>query len=429
MASLFGTFVIAWLGTACGSKTERIISKIPEVISVAGGGAQAGSGGSLPVTTSPVSAVGNPIGYGAGTTGGGLQNAVIVATCDDLKTELGIPDRQLVILVNADAIVDCSNPLIAPDCTTGDAGTFGCTTTCKLACDSTTGDTQRYTVRPLDPTATDCSSLKGSNSSYTADTPRVLMPRNETPIFVQSNKTLLGANSHATIRGANLILGANISNVIIQNLNFDNVNPALVEAGDAITLSGADHVWIDHCQFSNISDGSIDVTNGTNVTYSWNHFYGPNNLACGGKNNQTSTVDKASTVTVHHCYYDNTLGCGPKVTDTSKAHIFNNVWQSASYYSIQVADTAQATIQNNLFADSKKPYYGSDSCLTQSPACGISASGNAFDGISSTETQDTGGTVAPLPYDATTYTLDDAGQAGFKPNVTQGAGPTLTVSQ
>lgn len=371
-----------------------------------------------------MSAQGTPIGFATsgtgGTTGGGTQPVLIIQDCDQLESALQSSDNPAVAVIEAGKTIECAKPIV-PDCTSVPDGTPGCTKACVLACDSTTGDTTRKTYRPL--SGTDCSALKGSNSSYTASTPIQRMQRNERTVLIKSNKTLLGLDNASTIRGANLYLTSETSNVIIQNLNFADVNPALIEAGDAITIDGANHVWVDHCAFSGISDGDIDSMSGTNITYSWNHFVGANNYACGGKHNSASTISESSSVTVHHNYFDNTLSCSPKVTDTSVAHIFNNVWQSVEYYSIQVANQAQATIQNNFFSDSKKPYYGSDSCLTKSPSCAMSASGNQFDGISKTESQDTGGTVGPIPY--TNYKLDDALQSGFKDSVTQYVGPTL----
>lgn len=481
---LYGAFAVALLVSACGENTERVIAKIPEAPSASGagpasGGAPAGSGGETPTdsggtgaagasdsstgvgststggvsasggatggdttggtsaiaTGQAIAAAGSPVGYASigtgGTSGGRKQAALLVKNCTELEAALTANDNLAVIAIGADKTIDCTDPNPPPNCAAATLANLiaGCSTTCMIACDSTTGDTTRPTYRPLDPSFKDCYDLNKNNSDYKSTTPMVPMTNTVKKIYVRSNKTLIGLNNASTLKGANLILNSDASNVIIQNLNFDQVNPALIEAGDAISIDGAHHVWIDHCKFSNVSDADIDVTNGTFITYSWNYFYGTNNYACSGKQNSTSTISGSgqSTVTIHHNYFENTLGCSPKVTDTSKVHIFNNVWQSVGYYSIQVANQAQATIQNNLFSDSKKPYYNSDSCLTKSSPCSISASGNQFDGISTTETQDTGGTVTALPYDSTTYTLDDAKQTGFKDGVTQNAGPTLTV--
>ena len=455
----YGALGTASLAFACSENTERVLSKTPEATTSAGTGAAAGgasstpAGGSTPtpaggttssttggtstILTGPaMGALGNPIGYASigtgGTSGGRTQPVILVRTCAELESALTTDNSLAVVAIEANKTLDCSDPNPAPNCAGAelDAGIAGCSITCKITCDSTTGDTTRPTFRPLDPSYANCSALKGSNSSYTADTPMVPMANTVKKIYVNSNKTLLGLNAASTLKGANLYLNSETSNVVIQNLNFDQVNPAMIEAGDAITIDGANHIWVDHCKFSNVSDGDIDVTNGTYVTYSWNHFYGINNYACAGKQNSASTISGSgqSTVTLHHNYFNNTLGCSPKVTDTSKVHIFNNVWQSVAYYSIQAANQAQATVQNNFFSDSKKPYYGSDSCLTKTPPCAISASGNQFDGISTTETQDNAGSVTPLPYESTTYTLDDATKTGSKDSVTQYVGPTLTFS-
>jgi pectate lyase len=361
-----------------------------------------------------MSAAGAPIGYAAyetgGTTGGGLKPALVVTNCDQLTRALATDDNSSVVVIDNIAI-NCAI-----------AGAM--VQTCPLTCDSNTGDSKQI-FRVLG-SHSDCSAF-----SIPATTPYVYMNRNETTILVKSNKTLIGRGKTATITGATLYLQAGVSNVIVQNLTLQDVNPSLIEAGDAITIDGANHVWVDHCTFRRISDGFVDVVNTVDtilprdITISWNHFDGSNEYACSKQHNYTNTIENG-TVTFHHNLYDHTLGCSPKVSQTSKTHIFNSYWLNVLYYSIQVADTAQATIQGNDFDTSKKPYYGSDSCLTKSPSCAIEVPTlNQFEGISSTESQDTGGTVSALPYDSTTCPIDD--KSVVKAEVLAGAGPTLSL--
>lgn len=69
---------------------------------------------------------------------------------------------------------------------------------------------------------------------------------------------------------------SNDRNIIIRNILLEDINPALVEAGDAISVDDSSHIWIDHMAFNKISDGYIDIGNSQNVTLSWNRFYGYN---------------------------------------------------------------------------------------------------------------------------------------------------------
>jgi pectate lyase len=427
-----GTLAFAWLGAACGSKTERVISKIPEVIGTAGSNAAGGSaggtqaqdsGGSVTMAgasgTSLLRAVGDPIGFAAlgsgGTTGGGLRVPDVPSDCTGLKTLLEDAASRVILV----------------------KGKFDCTTsattvpTCELSCDSSTGDTTRTVHRAVDSTVTSCSGIDGA----TATTPLVAnQTRNEQQIGVHSNKTLLGTGSASIISGATFYLGPTISNVIIQNLVLNNVNSTLAEAGDAITIDGAHHVWVDHCAFSLISDGFIDTpsssatTSATNITVSWNHFDGNNPASCSGQHNYANTIENAL-VTFHHNFWDTTLGTSPKITKTSaKVHLFNNYWLNVMYYSIGVDKLAEALIENNDFNNSNRPYWGMNTCIDKAN-CAISDSSgsNIFEGISSdtAESKNTGGTLQGLP--AYTTQLDAA--SNVKARVTQGAGPTLTVSQ
>lgn len=67
-------------------------------------------------------------------------------------------------------------------------------------------------------------------------------------ITVGSNKSLVGKNS-ATIKGKGIRMNS-VSNIIIQNVAFTDINPKYVWGGDAITLDDTDMVWIDHVTVS-----------------------------------------------------------------------------------------------------------------------------------------------------------------------------------
>ena len=104
-----------------------------------------------------------------------------------------------------------------------------------------------------------CSEL-GSSSNSTVN-----VTRNDRRIIVQSNKTLQGLGKNSKIIGASLVI-SNQRNIIIKNIMLEDINPALVEAGDAISIDDSSHVWVDHMAFNKISDGYIDVDNSQNVT-------------------------------------------------------------------------------------------------------------------------------------------------------------------
>jgi pectate lyase len=255
-----------------------------------------------------MSAIGSPVGYATvptadaqSTTGGGVQVVDFATTCAELKAMLEDTNRRVVVVKSS---IDChlSAPVATP--------------TCERPCDDATDDSSRKTYRVL--YATDCSAIGGS-----ATDPIIQKMRNETTINVASNKTLLGQGPGNTVTGATLYIKGQ-SNVIIQNLNLGDINPTLLEAGDAITLDDSDHIWVDHCTFSRISDGFVDAIHGSlSVTISWNKFEGANPDSCAGQHNYTNTIE-GSSVTFYDNFYDHTLGYSPKLSQGSKAHLFDN---------------------------------------------------------------------------------------------------------
>jgi len=390
-------FVLLGVCTGCGENTAQLLYSVPRSPSDAG---------------SRMRAYGTPIGYAtvpAGevstTTGGGSLIADNATSCSELKSLLedGTPR---VIVVRSE--IDCHR---VPEEVT----------VCVRGCDSTTGDAVQSVYRVLPAGADDCGEISG----WSASDPVERRERDETVIHVSSHKSLLGYGSSAAITGASLYI-LQQSNIIIQNIAFSEVNPALLEAGDAVTIDGSDHVWIDHCSFSRVSDGFVDAINDSkSITISWNRFDGVNPVACAGQHNYANTFEGA-TVTLHHNLYDRTLGCSPKLGYGSRGHVFDNYWRGVSDYSIQVGSESHALIQANYFEDSEQPFYASDSCLEDDPPCAISApedAPNSFVGISEQEPHQTGGQVEQLPYDASTYTIEPASDA--RRAVLAGAGPTL----
>lgn len=103
-------------------------------------------------------------------------------------------------------------------------------------------------------TASACQVAIDQNSwceNYQSSAPKVSVSYDKAGILgitVNSNKSLVGKNG-ATIKGKGIRM-VGVSNVIIQNVAFTDINPKYVWGGDAITLDGTDLVWIDHVHVS-----------------------------------------------------------------------------------------------------------------------------------------------------------------------------------
>jgi pectate lyase len=96
------------------------------------------------------------------------------------------------------------------------------------------------------------------------------------PLLVTSNKTIVGVGPNATIKGKGFKLASGVSNVIIRNLTITDINPELIWGGDAIDLSGANKVWIDHNRISLVGRQFLvsHYDANANVTVSFNDFDG-----------------------------------------------------------------------------------------------------------------------------------------------------------
>lgn len=102
-------------------------------------------------------------------------------------------------------------------------------------------------------------------NNYQPDAPKVDVSYDKAglnPIIVNSDKSIVGVGANGVIKGKGLYIKGT-KNIIIQNIHITELNPQYVWGGDAITLDGADLVWIDHVTTSNI--GRQHIVLGTNA--------------------------------------------------------------------------------------------------------------------------------------------------------------------
>ncbi len=166
--------------------------------------------------------------------------------------------------------------------------------------------------------------------------------------------SIIGVGIDATISG----FGLNISrskNIIVRNLKIMN------SPDDGISIEGNDaegtgnHIWIDHCTFTNCYDGAVDVTHtATYVTISWNHFFNQDKTSLQG-HSDSQTSDVAMKVTWHHNYFDSTGQRHPRVR-FGKAHVFNNYFRKNTLYGVSSNREADVVVEGNYFLNVPVPY-------------------------------------------------------------------------
>ncbi|WFE21234.1 cellulose binding domain-containing protein [Solwaraspora sp. WMMD937] len=262
-------------------------------------------------------------------------------------------------------------------------------------------------------------------------TPRVLrisgtISTGSSAVEVGSNKTLIGADSNATIRGGININGG--SNIIIRNLNVQGGGQGSSPA-DTIAARNAHHLWFDHLNLWDASDGLLDLTRGVDyITVSWVKFWYTNSshshrlasLVGGGSTHGDTDSGKLNATYHHNWFADLVDQRGPRML-FGKGHVYNSYYNSpGNAYAIGTGSYASVLVENNYFKDIRDPHRFQDSNPTY-----ITARGNVYDNTSGRrDTGAQGSGVTPFTNPPYSYSLDAANDVpGI---VTACAGPRLS---
>jgi pectate lyase len=205
-------------------------------------------------------------------------------------------------------------------------------------------------------------------------------------IRLKSNTTLIGAGAGAGFVNGHIVLSS-VSQIIIRNLKIsapcdvapvwdptDGATGNWNSAFDAISVTGSDHVWIDHNSFTDAPltddllpiengkkrqchDGALDITNASDyVTVSYNHFsqHDKNNLIGSG---DSATGDEGKLkITFSNNVFADIVQRAPRVR-YGMVHLFNNYYAGTKSrpvyshsYSVGVGHQAKILSNNNVFA-------------------------------------------------------------------------------
>jgi pectate lyase len=236
-------------------------------------------------------------------------------------------------------------------------------------------------------------------------------------IKVGSNKTIVGLCG-AELHGSLSMNGS--SNVIVRNLkivgnNCSDSPTACKNGADAVHVDGgAHHLWVDHCDISDGSDGNLDITNGSDfVTVSYTKFSyssartdpttGPSghrfsNLI-GAADDVPADVGHLN-VTYHHCWWADHVDQRMPRTRRGKIHLYNNLFTaSGNLYCSNAGNEATLLIENSVYKGVNNPL------AEDANATGMLATGNVFINTTGTKAAISNVGFTP-PY---TYTLDGTG--------------------
>jgi pectate lyase len=242
-------------------------------------------------------------------------------------------------------------------------------------------------------------------------------------IKVGSNKTIVGLCG-AEIHGHLDIVG--VSNVIVRNIKvvgygvgncaLDPTYDSTVGCSsgyDAITVEQSHHLWFDHDDISDGTDGNLDITLGADfVTVSWTKFHytartdnsGSDSTGAsghrfsnlvGGSDNSTPDVGKLNVTWHHNWWADNVVERQPRVR-YGKNHLFNNLFSSsAANYCVRAGMDAMLLVESNAFIGTKNPTQFNSAADQQTSY--ITFTNNLVMGTSGTPATGGGGTAFTTP--------------------------------
>ncbi|HEY4187292.1 MAG TPA: hypothetical protein VGP07_19605 [Polyangia bacterium] len=234
-------------------------------------------------------------------------------------------------------------------------------------------------------------------------------------VNIGSNKTIVGLcgaefHGHLGLSGS--------SNVIIRNLKIvgygvgdcsldpDYTSVVGCSSGnDAVTINNdSHHIWVDHCDISDGSDGNLDITNGSDfVTVSWTKFsYSTmrTDPVTGSTGHRFSNLIGAAdglaedaghlNVTWHHDWWaDNVAERMPRSRD-GKIHVVNNLFTAAGNdYCTNSGNLSSLLVENNIYVGVKNP-------LQEDADGNMLSRNNVFTNTTGSKTS--GGTGFSAPY-------------------------------
>jgi pectate lyase len=269
-------------------------------------------------------------------------------------------------------------------------------------------------------------------------------------IKIGSNKTIVGLCG-AEIHGHVDVVGS--SNVIIRNIKIVgyavgdcSLDPSYTSTvgcssgNDAVTVEQGSHIWFDHDDISDGTDGNLDITLAADlVTVSWTKFhYTPRtdnsgndstgasghrfSSLVGGSDNSPGDVGKLNVTWHHNWWADNVVERQPRVR-YGKNHLFNNLWtSSAANYCIRAGMDAMILAEANAFVGVKNPtQFNSSADQMTSYITAPTTGANANLLMNTSGSAPTGGGGTPFTMPTYSYTLDAT--SGLQAAVQAGAGP------
>jgi len=400
--------VVTWVG--CGDNEPAY----PEQVKPAGGGAAArGSGGKV--------AVGTTAAGGAGI--GGLGTGGFIETGATVAGATGIAGAATSAVTGAPSAgagnQACSTPPAA-------SRVVGWAAVAGNGLETTTGggDATPLVVKSF----AELQTHVAGTLAEVIYVQGVIAPGN---LIVGSNKTIVGLcgaelHGHVHLSGSVNVVLRNIK-VVGYGVGDCTLDPSFdatvgcSSGNDAISvLNNAHHIYIDHCDISDGTDGNLDITNGADfvsVSYTKFHYSLRTDLVgndatgqaghrfsnlVGGTDTPTYSDATSLNVTWHHNWWaDGVMQRMPRVR-FGKNHLFNNLYTSTGNgHCVRAGIQGQILIENTVFRASNNPQQFNSTTDQKTANITASSSENLYLGTTGTIATGGGGpafTTAPYPY-------------------------------
>ena len=169
-------------------------------------------------------------------------------------------------------------------------------------------------------------------------------------------------------RNSGILTFSGCQNIIIRNITF--VGPGSIDVGgsDLISsLNSANHIWVDHCAFTDGMDGNFDITQSADFhTVSWCTFSYTDRSYMHQNTNLIGSSDSEATGFLNTTFAFNWWGEGCKqrmpMARVGKIHMLNNYFTSTTAGNcINPRKNSEFLIEGNYIAEGVKHYYGESS--------------------------------------------------------------------
>lgn len=296
---------------------------------------------------------GTPEGFGKGTTGGGSAACTIPSSVAQLKTWLTDSTARCIVL----------------DREFNFKGTEGTTTAtgCRPASNKCPGNGGQDAINNANWCTNGNAGAGATSIQVKYDT------AGTSPINLGSNKSIIGVGNKGVIRGKGLRIANGAKNIIIQNIHITDLNPQYIWGGDAITLDGADLVWVDHCKISLIGRQMFVAGYGASnrVTVSNTEFDGSTSWSatCNGRHYWTILLlGSSDLITLKGNYIHHTSGRSPKVGGNTLLHAVNNYFYSNTGHAFDNESGGKVVAEGNVFQNVATPLLANTGQFFASPS-------------------------------------------------------------